>query len=139
LGWRPARMQMSDASREQSDGADDSAPERVANLESFRRQLQALSAEYRSALPERLAQIECLWRELAGGILHPARMADLQRELHTLAGSAKTFGVAEIGEAAAAAESFIEPFCAQAALPDSAGRAEFTRLLDALKQCAATS
>ena len=120
-------------------GANQSTPERIVSLESFKGELAALSAQYRSGLPDKLADVERLWRDLASGLLHPARMADLQRELHTLAGSAKTFGVPEVGEAAAAAESFLEPFTADATMPGSAGRAEFARLLDALKRLSAGS
>lgn len=107
--------------------------------ESFRRQLEALSAEYRSGLPEKLAEIECLWRDLANGVVDPARLTDLRRELHSLAGSAKTFGVAQVGEAALAAEVFLEAFCTQATLPGPAGQAEFSRLIDVLKLQAAES
>lgn len=130
---------MGDSTSPHRGSANESTPARIVSLESFRRELDALSAEYRSGLPDKLAEVERLWRDVASGLLHPARMADLQRELHTLAGSAKTFGVPEVGEAAAAAESFLEPFSADATLPDSAGRAEFARLLDALKRLSAGS
>jgi chemotaxis protein histidine kinase CheA len=102
--------------------------------ESFSHLLDALSAEYRSSLPERLAEIDHLWRDLQSGVLQASHIADLQRALHTIAGSAKTFGVGDVGEAAALAESYLEPFCAQGTLPGPAGRTEVTRLLEALKR-----
>jgi HPt (histidine-containing phosphotransfer) domain-containing protein len=100
----------------------------------FRRQLDALGADYRDRLPEKVAAIRCLWRDLMNGILPPAALTDLRRELHTLAGSARTFGVARVSELAAAAEMVIEPFWEQDSLPDPAGAAELTRLLDALNR-----
>lgn len=106
------------------------------SLESFQRELDSMRAEYRSGLPPRLAGIEGLWRDLSCGLLPPARVADLQRELHSLAGSAKTFGAAEVGTAAAAAEAFLEPFCALATLPGPEERAELSRLLHAVRQVA---
>ena len=105
--------------------------------EAFRRQLEALGADYRRDLPDKLARIDGLWLDLANGEAQPARITDLQRELHSLAGSAKTFGVAGVSEAAAAAESFLEPYCKRRRMPGAAQQARFARLLDALKQAAA--
>ena len=104
--------------------------------EAFKRQFEALSAEYRSGLPRKFAELDGLWRDLAGGTAAPDRLADLQRELHTLAGTARTLGVAGVSEAAAAAESFLEPYGKRRKLPPSARHAEFQRLLEALKQAA---
>ena len=59
--------------------------------------------------------------------------AELQRELHTLAGAAKTMGVAGISEAAAAAESFIEPYRKRNKLPAAGERHRFEKLLHALR------
>ncbi len=104
--------------------------------EAFKRQLEALSAEYRSGLAQKFAELDGLWRDLAGGAAGPDRLGDLQRELHSIAGAARTFGVAGVSEAAAAAESFLEPFCKRRKLPPPARHAEFERLLAALKQAA---
>lgn len=62
----------------------------------LRAQFDALIAEYRAELPAKIAQMEALWS--AG------RIAELKRVLHTLAGSAGTFGLPEVGDAARAAE-----------------------------------
>lgn len=100
----------------------------------FRSELDALGAEYRNRLPGKLAEIDGLWRDLMNGALPPAALTDLRRELHTLAGSARTFGVSHVSELAAAAEMVIEPFWEKHSLPDPAGAAELTRLLDALNR-----
>ncbi len=106
------------------------------SAEEFSKQIEALRAEYRAGLPDKLAELDGLWRGLASGAMQPGRLADLRRGLHSLAGSARTFGVAGVGEAAAAAESWLEPYCNRGAVPGPAEQAEFRRLLDALKQTA---
>jgi len=106
------------------------------SADAFHRQLEALSAEYRGSLQGRLIEIDSLWRELVGGAVKPVRFADLQRELHTIAGSARTFGIAGVSEAAAAAELFLAPFSKRRKLPDAAQQAEFARLLDDLRRAA---
>ena len=102
--------------------------------EAFRRQLESLRAEYRAGLPATLATIESLWRGLEGGAADPARMRELLRALHSVAGSARTFGVAGVSEAAAAAESCLEPHSAAGSISGPAERARFARKLDALKR-----
>jgi chemotaxis protein histidine kinase CheA len=105
--------------------------------DAFKRQLAALSAEYRGELPGKLDRVETLWRDLAAGTVGPERLADLVRELHSIAGSARTFGVAGVSEAAAAAESYLGPFTARHKLPARSGQAEFARLLKELRRTAA--
>jgi HPt (histidine-containing phosphotransfer) domain-containing protein len=74
-----------------------------------RAEFDALVAEYRRDLPQTLARIESL---LAAG-----RLPELRRAVHTLAGSAGTYGLPELGQAAAAAEAHLD-----AGLPLDAGR-----------------
>ena len=62
----------------------------------LRAEFDALIAEYRSAVPQRLARME----ELLGA----NRVPELRRELHSLSGSAGTFGLPELGDAARVAE-----------------------------------
>jgi HPt (histidine-containing phosphotransfer) domain-containing protein len=61
--------------------------------------LAALFSEFRASLPARLERIEAL---AAAGDLQGAA-----RELHTLGGSAGTFGLAQVGAAARAAEEAV--------------------------------
>ena len=82
-----------------------------------RAEFDALLAEYRRDLPQTLARIEAL---LAGG-----RFTELRRALHTLAGSAGTYGLPGVGQAAAAAEAQLE-----AGSPlDAARRTDLERLV----------
>lgn len=106
--------------------------------EAFSKYLEALSAEYRATLPQKFAEIDALWAGLAGGSEPPARMRELQRLLHTIAGSAKTFGLPALSASARTAESFLETWCEPAALPAAPGCAEFDALLASMRQSANT-
>lgn len=77
--------------------------------------LDELRAEYRAELPAKLAHL----REL----LTKGQLKDLHRALHTLAGSAGTFGLPAVGEAAREAEACCEAGHAErlAALIDAIG------------------
>ena len=86
-------------------------------------EFDAILAEYREQLPQKLARLESLF---AG-----ARFGELMRELHTLAGSAGTFGLPRVGEAASAAEAYLDS-CGST--PDSGQRAELARLLGLVRQ-----
>lgn len=62
----------------------------------LRKELEAVLAQYRRDLPARISALEAL--------LSAGRLTELKRALHRLAGSAGTFGVPEVGDAARAAE-----------------------------------
>jgi chemotaxis protein histidine kinase CheA len=70
----------------------------------FEQQLKAFCREFRRALPKRIAEIEGLCAECDQAPAPPDRIRELRRALHSIAGSARTFGVAGVGEAARAAE-----------------------------------
>jgi HPt (histidine-containing phosphotransfer) domain-containing protein len=93
-----------------------------------RAELDALLADYRANLPATLARIEAL--------LDNAKHAELARELHTLAGSAGTFGLSEVGAAAAAAEAYLEA-CGSG--PDDRQRAQLQQLLARIRHASCTS
>ena len=85
--------------------------------------LAEMRGEYAAALPEKLACIESLWGEIGAGA---PKDEDLLRVVHSIAGAAGTFGLAEVGDAALHLEE------ALTASRDSAliGRA-IARLVDA--------
>ncbi len=85
----------------------------------LRAELDAIIAEYRGSLPSKM---DCLDALLAAG-----DVAALTRELHTLAGSAGTFGLPQLGAAARAAEELL------ARDASGARRDELERLLGALR------
>ena len=62
--------------------------------------LDELRAEYRAELPAKLAHLKEL--------LNQGRLKELHRALHSLAGSAGTFGLPAVGDAAREAEACCE-------------------------------
>ena len=103
------------------------------STEAFRQALAELSAEYRSGLPARMAELDELWIASQGNRIPPQ---ELRRALHSIAGSAKTFGLAEVTSTARAAEQMLDP-CCDAGLPLPAeSQIAFEILLHALKSAA---
>lgn len=102
----------------------------------FKQMLAAVSAEFRADLPARMAGIDELWRQIIDGGYAPQRMDDLIRAVHKIAGSAETFGLTAVGQAAAAAESCLESCRGIPQAPEAAVEAEITRLLDMLRDAA---
>lgn len=100
--------------------------------EELRRLMAAVSADFRSVLPARIAAVDALWERIIRGENAVKGMRELIRAVHALAGSAETFGCTEVGQAAAAAESALEPHCDGAVLRE-ADLAEIGRRLDALR------
>ena len=100
----------------------------------LRRELEAFNAEYRSTLPQRLVDIDAAWSAVRRG--ETDALLPLLRQLHSIAGSALTFGLPALGRAAAAAEDWIEPYSERSeALPAEAFD-EFEPLLAAVRQAA---
>src|SRR5687767_1045930 len=102
----------------------------------LRRELAAFSAEYRSSLPQRLGELESAWSAVRRGEGDADTLRALLRGLHSIAGSALTFGLPALSTAAAAAEDWIEPYSARGDLPARAERDAFEPLLAAVKQAA---
>ena len=103
------------------------------STEAFRQALAELSAEYRAGLPARMSELDELWIASHGASVPPLA---LRRALHSIAGSAKTFGLAELTTAARAAEQMLDP-CCDAGLPLPAESiSSFEILLHALKSAA---
>ena len=59
--------------------------------------LAQLRSDYARVLPERMSNIESLWREFSAS---GAGADELLRAVHSIAGGAATFGMPEVGEAA---------------------------------------
>jgi len=97
---------------------------------------QALAADYRAGLPDKLRHIDALWQSRTDDPELPVRMRELLREFHSIAGAASTFGLAAVGDAAAAAEGFLGPLCEAGKPPSAAQRPELDTLIAALKQAA---
>jgi HPt (histidine-containing phosphotransfer) domain-containing protein len=61
--------------------------------------IAALFKSYREVLPGRMHEMESKWEELKQG-WHPPCAVELERAFHSIAGTAPTFDLPEIGEAA---------------------------------------
>ncbi|NMM09673.1 MAG: hypothetical protein HHJ16_05305 [Polaromonas sp.] len=66
-------------------------------------------ADYRRSLPQRLAGIETLWRQILDDRQDAHALDSLERQAHSLAGSSATFGFAALGEAARVVELAVHP------------------------------
>lgn len=97
------------------------------------------NADYRARLQTRLRRIEALQHELAAGTVPSARLAELHRELHTIAGSGEMFGVPAVSQAARAGETFLEQYRAAGTLPGPDGWADLRKLIAALVRAAQAS
>ena len=78
-------------------------------------------AEYRRELPAKLDRLKALWRA--------RELTELHRALHTLAGSAGTFGLRELSAAAREAEAYLDA-CGPAL--DAGQQTGFQLLFDAV-------
>lgn len=96
--------------------------------------LEAQRADYRSSLPQRLVQIESLWRQVLSGEAPAEALASLERCAHSLAGSGATFGFAALGDAARVLELAISPLLGAAHALTPAALNEVSQAVEAL-QC----
>lgn len=104
--------------------------------DALRQHLQALAADYRASLQDKLRRIDALWQRCADDPDWSVSMRELLREFHSIAGAAGTFGLATVGDAAAAAETFLEPLCKAGELPSAVQRSQLDALIASLKQAA---
>ncbi len=108
----------------------------MAPEDDLARELEAFAAEYRAGLPQRLADIDAAWSAVRDGTANPDTLRALLRGLHSIAGSALTFGLPALSTAAAAAEDWIEPYSERAEPPPADARDAFEPLLAAVRQAA---
>lgn len=97
--------------------------------------LQKLRAKYLQDLPTKIEQIHHEWQALQSSIT-PAGLSDLQRLLHSLAGSAGTFGCAALGNLARTTELIFDRLDAEPLTQNL--RVEIDKSLQDLFSCAAT-
>ena len=68
------------------------------------KEFQKLRAEYRGSLPAKLVRLRSLWARVDCDEPDADALGILRRELHTMAGSAGSFGLPQVSGVAAAAE-----------------------------------
>ncbi len=88
-------------------------------------------------MPGKVAAIEKLWEALGAGTAVPADLAELRRLAHSIAGSAKTFGLPAVGEAARALEAEILAAAAPGDGAIAARAAQIGARLEDLRRAAA--
>jgi diguanylate cyclase (GGDEF)-like protein len=80
----------------------------IQKQQDIQRQLQALRDSFAAQLPERIADIERGWKALPSATPSDTDLYELYRKLHSLAGSAGTFGMPELGQEAHRVELFLK-------------------------------
>jgi len=98
----------------------------------FQAFLELQRAEYRRTLPDKLAHVQALWLAAETGT-GPADLAGLERLAHTLAGTAGTLGLREVGLAARALEVLLADTGQGSAVLTSGQRAAISRAVAALR------
>lgn len=93
--------------------------------------LERQRAEYRRTPPQRIAEIEARWQEIEPGQTDPADQEELPRAAHSLAGSAGTFGLVEVGRGARALEKKLRALMAE---PQAAGPEQVSAALGSLRR-----
>ncbi len=104
----------------------------TTSQDQFRAFLAVQRADYQRALPEKLAKLQALWQALDPGVAPPA-LSELERQAHTLAGTAGTLGFREVGLAARALEELLVQAGEGGAALTPAQHAEISLALDALQ------
>ena len=99
-------------------------------------EMRALSADYASRVPDKLAQIEQAWERLPADRWDEGGFYLLHRMVHNLAGSGRTFGFAMLSDVAHGLEAHLGELAQAKTVPDSAERERMRTLLDALRQAA---
>lgn len=93
------------------------------------KEFEELRNEYRRGMPEKLERVQKLWAIVSTSKSVGRPLQELCRELHTIAGSAGTFGLPQLSEAALAAQTHL----IASATVGEAERRQMARLLAELK------
>jgi len=109
-------------------------PDELAQPDVFGGEREKGNADYRKRLAARLQRLERLQNELAGGVAPAARLADLHRDLHSIAGSADMFGLPAAAQAARTAETLLELHLNDGSLPGPEEWGQLRRLIAALRR-----
>src|SRR4051812_38913615 len=95
------------------------------------KEFQKLRTEFRGSLPAKLTRLRSLWGRIDCEEPDADALEILKRELHTMAGSAGSFGLPQVSTAAAEAETALEGLT-EGTLPGAKRAAKFLAALDKL-------
>lgn len=98
--------------------------------------LEQLCKQFAANLPLKIGDIVALWRDLRNGKADLDLRKTLHRKAHSLNGSAKTFGFADVSEAAQRLELYVKPLTFVEQPPDAEQLARIAELVDALESVA---
>ncbi|WP_411885058.1 Hpt domain-containing protein [Polaromonas sp. YR568] len=96
--------------------------------------LQEQRADYTRSLPLRLEQVASLWQQVLKGEDVAQALTALERHAHSIAGSAATFGWADLGLAAQALELAVHPHVEAGQAPPSEARAGVRQAVEELQR-----
>lgn len=102
--------------------------------EQFQAFLAQQRADYQRALPEKVAQLQAEWQAQDPEAAPPA-LGELERQAHTLAGTAGTLGFRELGLAARELEELLGRAGEGGAALSPGQQAEISLALAALQAC----
>jgi len=106
----------------------------VSDADELAAELARLSAEYRVTLARRLDALDAILVALSAEQAGADQLQELRRVLHSIAGSARTFGLPAVSEAARAGEALIAPWFDGRESPQLADWAALKDVLCALRK-----
>ncbi len=106
------------------------------STDDYREQLLTLNREFADLLPQRLDQIETLWKSLDDEAWDGDKLRAMIRTVHILSGSSKAFGYAALGRAAADLERRLKGWIQLEGPPSDDALAQASALVLALRQAA---
>jgi len=108
----------------------------VSDADELAAELARLSAEYRVTLARRLDALDAILVALSAEQAGADDLHELHRVLHSIAGSARTFGLPAVSEAARAGEALIAPWFDSREIPRADDWAALKDILCALRKAA---
>ena len=97
------------------------------------KEFQKLRTEFRGSLPAKITRLRSLWARIDCEEPDIDALEILKREVHTMAGSAGSFGLPQVSKVAAAAEEALEGL-QDGSRPGAKRAAKFRALLDKLEK-----
>ena len=101
------------------------------SFQNLGKEFQKLRTEFRGSLPAKLKRLRSLWERIDCEEPDPDALEILQREIHTMAGSAGSFGLPQVSKLAGAAEDALKGLRV-GSRPGAKRAAKFAALLDKL-------
>lgn len=105
----------------------------AADEQAFNEALRELSGNYSLTLPDKIAQIEIRLQALLADPIDKNALEPLHRLVHSLNGSARTFGFPDVSDVAQQMETVLTPYLKKQSIPASDEVTQLTELFSELK------